>query len=193
MPGPDQTWTVDSVLTGREAGTVTSIGEPSAVNSARTVVRGPFCGVNTTLKGTVPTKFRARTLTVCPGLVPNGKPTVTGPAPGSTARPAISTTSIVGTLGGKTTRLPPTLGTMDLYRNLRLDLSSVGVQGDERTYDFTVAIRAVESQDGMTADWVHVPYELLEKISTRITNEVRGINRVVLDLTSTPPGTIEWE
>ncbi len=74
-----------------------------------------------------------------------------------------------------------------------LPVRSVGVQGDERTYDWTIAIRAVESQDGMTADWVRLPYELLEKVSLRITNEVRGINRIVLDLTSKPPGTIEWE
>ncbi len=74
-----------------------------------------------------------------------------------------------------------------------LPVRSVGVQGDERTYDWTLAIRAVESQDGMTADWVRLPYDLLEKVSLRITNEVRGLNRVVLDLTSKPPGTIEWE
>ena len=74
-----------------------------------------------------------------------------------------------------------------------LPVRSVGVQGDERTYDYTIALRAVESQDGMTADWVRLPYDILEKVSLRITNEVKGVNRVVFDLTSKPPGTIEWE
>ena len=74
-----------------------------------------------------------------------------------------------------------------------LPVRSVGVMGDERTYDFTIAVRAVESQDGMTADWVRLPYDLLQNLSTRIINEVKGINRVCFDLTSKPPGTIEWE
>jgi len=74
-----------------------------------------------------------------------------------------------------------------------LPVRSVGVMGDERTYDYTIALRAVESQDGMTADWVKLPYDLLEKLSSRIINEVKGVNRVCLDITSKPPGTIEWE
>ena len=74
-----------------------------------------------------------------------------------------------------------------------LPVRSVGVMGDERTYDFTIAIRAVESQDGMTADWVKLPYELLEKLSNRIINEVKGVNRVCFDISSKPPATIEWE
>jgi GMP synthase (glutamine-hydrolysing) len=74
-----------------------------------------------------------------------------------------------------------------------LPVRSVGVMGDERTYDFTVAIRAVDSQDGMTADWVKLPYELLETLSRRITNEVKGVNRVCFDISSKPPATIEWE
>lgn len=74
-----------------------------------------------------------------------------------------------------------------------LPIRSVGVMGDERTYDFTIALRAVESQDGMTADWVKLPYDLLERLSSRIINEVKGVNRCVFDITSKPPGTIEWE
>ena len=72
-------------------------------------------------------------------------------------------------------------------------IKSVGVQGDERTYAYPIVIRAVTSEDAMTADWARLPYDVLEAISNRIINEVRGVNRVALDLSSKPPATIEWE
>jgi GMP synthase (glutamine-hydrolysing) len=74
-----------------------------------------------------------------------------------------------------------------------LPVQSVGVMGDARTYDEVLAVRAVETEDFMTADWSHLPYDVLARISTRVINEVRGINRVVYDISSKPPATIEWE
>ena len=87
----------------------------------------------------------------------------------------------------------------DLYNSIwqagaiLLPVNSVGVMGDERTYEKCVALRAVSSTDGMTADWVDLPYEFLQKISNQIINRVKGVNRVVYDISSKPPATIEWE
>jgi GMP synthase (glutamine-hydrolysing) len=87
----------------------------------------------------------------------------------------------------------------DLYKTvwqagvILLPVQSVGVMGDERTYENAVALRAVSSTDGMTADWCHLPYEFLGKMSNEIINKVKGINRVVYDISSKPPATIEWE
>ncbi|MDO9260826.1 MAG: GMP synthase (glutamine-hydrolyzing), partial [Flavobacteriaceae bacterium] len=74
-----------------------------------------------------------------------------------------------------------------------LPIHAVGVMGDERTYEKVVALRAVSSTDGMTADWVNLPYEFLQEISNKIINQVKGVNRVVYDISSKPPATIEWE
>ena len=74
-----------------------------------------------------------------------------------------------------------------------LPVQAVGVMGDARTYESVIALRAVETDDFMTADWSRLPHDLLARVSTRITNSVKGVNRVVYDITSKPPGTIEWE
>jgi GMP synthase (glutamine-hydrolysing) len=74
-----------------------------------------------------------------------------------------------------------------------LPVQSVGVMGDERTYENTIALRAVTSTDGMTADWADLPYQFLQEVSNAIINQVKGINRVVYDISSKPPATIEWE
>ena len=79
------------------------------------------------------------------------------------------------------------------YFAVLTDMRSVGVMGDERTYDYTLALRAVETSDFMTADWFRIPYDVLEAASNRIVNEVGHINRIVYDITSKPPATIEWE
>jgi len=79
------------------------------------------------------------------------------------------------------------------YFTVLTDMRSVGVMGDERTYDYTLALRAVTTTDFMTADWARLPYDLLERVSNRIINEVGHINRIVYDITSKPPATIEWE
>jgi GMP synthase (glutamine-hydrolysing) len=87
----------------------------------------------------------------------------------------------------------------DLYEKvwqagaILLPIDSVGVMGDERTYEKVVALRAVESTDGMTADWVDLPYKFLQTVSNTIINKVKGVNRVVYDISSKPPATIEWE
>ena len=76
---------------------------------------------------------------------------------------------------------------------LELPVKSVGVMGDERSYEYTIALRAVISTDGMTADWVQLPYEFMAKVSNDIINKVKGVNRVCYDISSKPPATIEWE
>ncbi|QBB65650.1 GMP synthase [Intestinimonas butyriciproducens] len=84
-------------------------------------------------------------------------------------------------------------GSMNQYFAVLTNMRSVGVQGDGRTYDYTLALRSVTTSDFMTADWTRIPYEVLDRVSVRIVNEVPHINRIVYDITSKPPATIEWE
>ena len=83
--------------------------------------------------------------------------------------------------------------TINQYFAVLTNMRSVGVMGDERTYDYTIALRGVTTTDFMTADWAQIPYDVLSKVSNRIVNEVKHINRIVYDITSKPPATIEWE
>ena len=83
--------------------------------------------------------------------------------------------------------------TMNQYFAVLTNMRSVGVMGDGRTYDYTLALRSVTTTDFITADWARIPYEVLDKVSVRIVNEVGHINRIVYDITSKPPATIEWE
>ena len=83
--------------------------------------------------------------------------------------------------------------TINQYFAVLTNLRSVGVMGDDRTYDYTIALRAVSTTDFMTAVWAKIPYDILEKVSARIVNEVEHVNRIVYDITGKPPATIEWE